>query len=128
MLIDFVLPCSYLVNLDVLDNAPKKEQAQLMRESHGLLDHLAGFRSKVKRADPASPWFHQLRSLDQPGGALDQYKTRLDELAILLTPKVGSRSLGKHLFWSHDKRIRDALTVMERLKSLISIALQEDNL
>ena len=117
----------YRSYLNDLHNAPK-ERAQLAQEILGLLSLLITLKDKVENADPASPWFCRLHSLGQPGGALDLYKQRLDELAILLA-KVGSKSPGKDLFWSFDKkRIRDALTMIERLKSLINIALQEDNL
>ena len=118
---------SYRSYLNDIRHAPK-ERAQLAQEILGLLSLLITLKEKVEDADPGSPWFSRLHSLGQPGGALDLYKQRLEELAVLLA-KVGSKSLGKDLLWSFDKKwIRNALTMIERLKSLISIALQEDNL
>ena len=86
-------------------------------------------RDKVETADAASPWYARVSLLDQHEGPLHQYKTSLDGLAKLLAPRTGLRSAGKKIVWPLDKKkIHDSMAVVERLKSLIFIALQEDNL
>lgn len=57
------------------------------------------------------------------------YKQSLEEIATLLNPNTGMRHVARTLVWTHDKkRAKDALNTLERLKTLISIGLQEDNL
>lgn len=114
--------------LNDIKNAPK-ERTQLSQETLGLLGLLMSLRDKVETADPTSSWFDRVRSLSQSGGPLEQYKKSLDDLAKLLKPEAGLKHLGKKLVWPLDKkRIHDVLMMIERLKTLISIALQEDNL
>ncbi|KAL8827623.1 MAG: hypothetical protein Q9191_003073 [Dirinaria sp. TL-2023a] len=113
--------------LNDVKNAPK-ERTQLAQETLSLLGLLISLRDKVETADPTSPWFDRVRTLNQSGGTLQRYKTSLDGLARLVKPEAALKDVGKKLVWPFDKKkIHDALMMIERLKTLISIALQEDN-
>lgn len=114
--------------LNDVKNAPR-ERTQLAQEILTLLSLLMGLKDKVENADPTSSWFSQVRSLGQAGGTLEQYHTTLNALAKLLEPGGALKNVGRKLIWPLDKkRISEALAVIGRLKSLIIIALQEDNL
>ena len=114
--------------LNDIRNAPK-ERTQLSQETLSLLSLLMNLRDKAETADPTSPWYERVYLIAQPEGPLYQYKTSLDDLARLLAPSTGLRSVGKKLVWPLDKKkIHGALAMIERLKTLITIALQEDNL
>ena len=114
--------------LNDIKNAPK-ERTQLSQETLSLLSLLMSLRDKVETADPTSSWFSHVRSLDQPRGPLEQYRKSLESLMKILATKTGLKNVRQRLIWPFDKKkIHDALTMVEQLKTLISIALQEDNL
>lgn len=106
-----------------------KERARTLQEAASLLGLLTTLKYKVEYADTTDSWFVHVRSLGGPGGPLEQFKQRLEELAKKLKPETGLRSIGKNLTWGLDKnQVKEILTMIERLKTLIGVALQEDNL
>ena len=114
--------------LNDVKHAPR-ERKELCQETHDLLGLLMNLRDKIEIADRTSPWYDQFRSLGRPEGPLERYKKALGDLVKLLVPDKGFKGLGKHLVWPLDKKkIYETLALTERLKTLISIALQEDNL
>ena len=83
----------------------------------------------MEDADPTDLWFTRLHSLGGQGGPLQQYTEVMESLAETLEPESGLKNLGRRLIWKLEKtQIKSMLDTIERLKSLISIALQEDNL
>lgn len=103
-------------------NAPK-DRARLAREAVGLLGLLIDLRYRVEETTSTDPWFTGLRSL---GGPLMEFKRVMEDLADKLAPPT---NLKKVLRWTLDKKeIEAILWETERLKSLISLALQEDHL
>ena len=119
---------STLGYLNDIKNAPRA-RAQLSQEILSLLSLLMSLRDKVEIADPESPWFNRIRCIGLPEGPLEQCKTALDGLARILNPEMRLKNINKRLIWPLEKkRLSNSLSLIERLKTLISIALQEDNL
>ena len=86
-------------------------------------------RDRVEHANEKDAWHVQICSLAGQGGPLDQYHSAMIALAKKLTPVSGVEKLEKRLLWTFDKKqIKATLDVIERLKSLISLALQGDHL
>ena len=53
----------------------------------------------------------------------------MEDLAKRLGPEKCVKSLGKRLIWTLDKKqMKETLEIIERLKPLIGVALQENNL
>ncbi len=114
--------------LNDVKDAPK-DRAKIAQEASNLLVLLTSLRYRLDDASPTDPWFARLLTLGGPGGPLEQYGNTMEELAVKLRAKSGIQSLGQRLIWTIDKKqIKDVLDRIERLKSLIGLALQEDNL
>jgi hypothetical protein len=112
--------------LNDVKDAPK-DRIKLLQEAAGLLGLLTGLRCRIEEANQDDPWYVRVRALEGP--CLDQYRMAMEDLAQRLRPEKGVKSLGKRLIWTFDKKqIRETLDTIERLKSLISLAIQEDNL
>jgi hypothetical protein len=125
-LIDATMKAIKYLN-DVKD-APK-DRAMLAREAISLLALFTDLRSRLEEAKSTDPWFTGVRSLGVEGGALDQFKEALEELARKLKPEGGIKKFGKSLFWTLDKSdISCFLSKIERLKTLVGLSLQRDHL
>ncbi|KAJ9602544.1 hypothetical protein H2200_013087 [Cladophialophora chaetospira] len=103
-------------------NAPK-ERAQLAREASNVYALLTSLRFRVEDAKGDDPWFSQIKLLASENGALSQFRTILEKLVTRLDPS----SKLKDLLWKFNKpEIEEALAQIERLKSLINLALAND--
>ena len=90
---------------------------------------LTDLKCKADEASSTDPWFASVRSLGVEGGPLDQFKETIGYLARKLKPGIGMKRLGKVLVWTLNKNeINNVLSKIERLKTLVSFALQEDHL
>lgn len=106
-------------------NAPK-ESLRFAQEASNILGLLLRLRGRVE--DPQTPdaWFVEVN-------ALSSYLDQLHELLEGLSTKIQSnggrlQKVNQTLFWTFTKReINETLDTIERIKSLISLAL-EDNL
>lgn len=109
-------------------NAPK-EQTKLAREAAGLLALLTDLRYHLEETTSTDPWFTGLLSLGQDGGPLAQFKSALEELAGMLAPATGAVKVKRVICWTIDKKGIDAVLMkIERLKTLVGLALQKDHL
>lgn len=110
---------------DVKD-APK-ERTKLAREAAGLLALFTNLNDRVEETTSTDPWFIGLRSLGAKEGPLGQFKIAMEEIADKLAPATGIVKVKRVLCWPLDKKEVDAiLTKIERLKSLVNLALQND--
>lgn len=76
-----------------------------------------------------TPWCTALRSLAVANGPIDQYEEALEILQKKMIDGDSTKKTGQALMWKFKKReISSILDRMERLKALIEIALQMDNL
>ena len=114
--------------LNNVKDAPK-DRATLAREAANLLALLMDLRCRVEEAESTDPWFTGVRSLGVKGGPLDQFKEAMEELARKLKPESGVKMFSKALRWTLDKNeINNILSKIERLKTLVGLALQKDHL
>jgi hypothetical protein len=115
----------YLNNVKDASN----DRATLAREGSSLLTLFTDLRYRMEEADLTSSWFAGVRLLGIEGGPLDQFKDAMVELARKLKPETGIKKFGKALIWTLDKsEISNILSKIERLKTLVSLALQKDHL
>ncbi|MCJ1402435.1 hypothetical protein MMC11_005655 [Xylographa trunciseda] len=103
-----------------------KERAQVAVEASMVYSLLTSLKYRVEDADPDDAWYTAVRVLGQENGAIDQYQAALELLAANLDTRHGTK-IGRALMWKFDKvEIMGILSKIERLKSLISVALTND--
>ncbi|MCJ1378973.1 hypothetical protein MMC17_002072 [Xylographa soralifera] len=103
-----------------------KERAQVAVEASMVYSLLTSLKYRVEDANPNEAWYTAVRMLGEENGALDQYQTALKLLASKLDTRNGTK-IGRALMWKFDKvEIVGILSKIERVKSLISVALTSD--
>ncbi|KAK4101587.1 hypothetical protein N658DRAFT_385173, partial [Parathielavia hyrcaniae] len=105
------------------------ERAQFARHASSLLALLIDLRYRAEESKPTSiSWLAALRGLRAPGGPLDQLQSHMEHLARKLEPSTGRlQRVGKALAWVLDKKeMEELLTRIERVKTLVMLALQND--
>ena len=114
--------------LNDIKDAPK-DRARLAREASNLLALLTNLRYRVEEAKSTEPWFTDIRSLGLAGGPLSQFQEAMETLEMKLRPETGLKKLGKALVWTLDRGdVEQILSKIERLKTFVSLALQNDHL
>jgi len=116
--------------VDAVKKAPP-ERAGFARQATGLLKLLTDLKYDIEEAKShTGPWFTGLLGLQACGGALDQLRGHMERLAQKLEPSTGKvERIGKALIWPLERRdIEQTLAQVEHVKSLITIALQRDEL
>jgi hypothetical protein len=100
------------------------------REASSLVTLLTSLRARIMQngAKTGDPWFDSVRMLQH--GPMQQYQTALEAFALKVAPRPGRRGKIFHrMLWVFNKRdVQDLVAKMERLKTLISVALQMDHL
>ena len=125
-LIDITSKVVNYVN-DVKD-APK-DRAKLAREAAGLLVLFTDLRCRVEEISSTDPWFAGLQSLGANGGPLMEFQSAMEDIADKLVPAKSGVKFKRVLCWTLDRNeINSILSKIERLKSLIGLALQKDHL
>jgi hypothetical protein len=93
---------------------------------HGLLISLLPHIQQTKTGDP---WFTSVEQLASENGVIDQFSHVLQKLHAKVQIPDGARGLKKRLLWKFDKtEVANMQASMDRLKSLITLALQLDHL
>ena len=104
-----------------------KDQAQLAVEASNIYGLLTTLRLRVEQSNAHDPWFSAVHDLGRENGPLDQAKEALERLVLKLEPCQGMQRLGKQLLWKFEKsEMRDILDKIERIKSLVNVALTDD--
>ena len=112
---------------DVKD-APK-DRAKLAREATNLLPLFTELRYRMEETNSTDPWITGLKSLGGEGGPLMEFKSAMEDIANKLAPATRVVNIGRALRWTLDKKeIAAILSKIERLKTLIGLALQKDHL
>ena len=112
---------------DVKD-APK-ELTGLASEASALLALMTNVKYSVQNPHETEQLLAKLKNLDGQGQPLGQFQEALVVLANKLEPSTGLQGIAKRLGWPHDrKHIEKCLGKIERLKSLILLAYQQDHL
>lgn len=107
-----------------------KECKRCTIEAANLQNLLVNLRYRLEEGEGGEPWFTAVRSLSVEHGPLDQYKEALELLLSKVHIEDGQpQKLQRRLLWTLSKaEVARMLEKMERLKSLLSIALEMDHL
>ena len=106
-----------------------KDRAQCAIEASSLYSLLVNLRFRLEEGDVSQPWYTTVRTLAVGNGPLDQFKQALETLQTKMTDGGRLKQAGRALVWKFQKEeIASILGRMERLKTLIEVALQMDSL
>jgi hypothetical protein len=114
--------------LNDVKNAPKQCQ-ECTIEASNLQSLLVNLRYRLEEGKNGDAWFTAVRALDCENGPLDQYKCALEELLAKVEIQTVGQKIKRRLLWKFKKEeVASIMARMERLKSLINIALENDHL
>lgn len=113
--------------LNDVKDAPKECQ-RCMTEASNLQSLLINLLYHLNQGKTGGPWYTAIRALSLENGPLDQYKQALEQLRSRAEIQDGVQEVKRRLLWKFSKEeVASILTRMERLKSLVSIALEMDH-
>jgi hypothetical protein len=113
--------------LNNVKDAPK-DRTQCAVEMFNLCSLLYRLTDHVKQGYPGTSWYSAIQALAVKDGPLDQFKQALETLQTTMTDGGRLKKAGEALVWKFKKEdITSILGQMERLKSLVQIALQMDH-
>ena len=114
--------------LNAVKDAPRECQ-QCTIEASNLQNLLINLRYRLEQGQTGDLWFTEIRALNIENGPLDQYKQALEQLLSKVEIQNSAQKVKRGLFWKFSKaEVTSILGRMERLKSLVSIALEMDHL
>jgi hypothetical protein len=107
-----------------------KDRARCAIEATNLHSLLTNLRFRLEEGDVSTPWFTAIRGLNTENGPLDQFKEALQLLQDRMIERKSRFGQAVNvLTWKFRKEeIDPILQTMERLKTLVGIALQMDHL
>ena len=107
-----------------IKNAPK-EVGEFGQEASNVLILLWRLRARVDEAKgQQDSWFTSVAALGVPNGVLYQLQEALERVVDRLNQ---TKKLRKRIFWPLDKKeLSSVLLRIERLKTSVSLALQDD--
>jgi hypothetical protein len=112
---------------DVKDTS--KGRVQCAIEASNLHNLLTNLRFRLEQGHGHQPWFSAVQALAVKNGPLDQFKQALETLRAKMTDGGQLKKAREALLWKFKKEEVDAILArMERLKTLVEIALQMDHL
>ena len=110
---------------EVID-APK-EKSSLASEAANLMPLLMTLKQRVETTSSKDPWFSSVQLLGLPRGPLTELQVSMEKLGGTL--KLRKKKLSGRLLWPSDqKECITLLAKIERVKSLIGLAIQNDHL
>ncbi|KAI9861609.1 MAG: hypothetical protein M1813_005219 [Trichoglossum hirsutum] len=113
--------------LNDVKDAPKECQ-QCTIEASNLQNLLINLRYCLERGQASDPWFAIIQTLNVENGPFDQYRQALEQLQSKIDVGTGATKVKRQLAWKFNKvEVAGILARMERLKTLISIALEMDH-
>ncbi|KFY52229.1 hypothetical protein V496_08591 [Pseudogymnoascus sp. VKM F-4515 (FW-2607)] len=106
------------------------DQARFAKEAQSLSDLLTKLICRVNEGrDKSEGWYKEVEALGEPDGPLGQYGAALEKLRRKIKSREGLAKIGNVLLWKFIKEdVASILLQIERIKSLIQIALQMDHL
>jgi len=114
--------------LNDVKDAPKECQ-QCTIEASNLQNLLINLRYRLEQGQTGDPWFTTVRTLNVENGPLDLYKQALEQLQSIVDVGDSAQKIKRRLVWKLSKAdVASILARMERLKSLVNIALEMDHL
>lgn len=122
------LTSQVITYLNDVKDAPK-ECRECMVEVSNSNTLLLKLNLRLSESSTQKPWYAEVQGLAAKDGPLDQYKLALGHLLAKVEPTNKLRKLTNVLMWNFVKEeVANILARTERLKSLISIALEMDHL
>jgi hypothetical protein len=111
---------------DVKDAPRECENCMIELSNSNIL--LLQLKARLSESSPQEPWYAKVHALNVQDGPLDQYKRSLEDLLQKVKAPGKMRKLVNTLLSRIKEEVAGLLAKMERLKSLVSIALQMDHL
>lgn len=106
-----------------------KGYKQCATEAGNIYGLLISLRFRLEEGHAHQPWFTAVQALAVENGPLDQFKQALETLQTKMTDGGRLKRVGEAMIWKFKKEeVDDILARMERLKTLVEIALQMDHL
>jgi hypothetical protein len=106
-----------------------KECQQCMNEASNLNSLLINLLFHLNQKKESASWYAAVEALDTKDGPIFQYKQALEQLLSKVDGQAGLTNVKKRLQWKFKKaEVASILARFERLKGLISIALEMDHL
>jgi hypothetical protein len=106
-----------------------KDRTECAVETSSLHSLLLNLRFRLEGGDTSQPWYVAVRALAVENGPLDQFKHALETLQARMTDGGRLKKAGDALMWKFKKEeVAEVLARVERLKTLVEIALQMDHL
>jgi hypothetical protein len=105
-----------------------KERTECVVELLTLSGLLSKLRAHIEDGDLTQPWYTAAKDLASRNGPLDQLIQALETLLLKFTDGGRRKKIGDALIWKFKKEeIAGFLERIERLKTLVSVALQLDH-
>ncbi|KAJ9664790.1 hypothetical protein H2198_000136 [Neophaeococcomyces mojaviensis] len=105
------------------------DQKKVAVEASNLYGLLTNIRFRVEEVRSDGAWFNQVKLLGVDNGPLEQFKHILEKMVEQITLSRTRDRIKSALTWRWTKsEVDEALKQMERLKTLITIALTNDAL
>ena len=106
-----------------------KDRAKCAVEASNVHNLLVNLRFRLEEGGADATWYTAIRALGVENGPLDQFKQALEALQTKITDGGRLKNAGEALVWKFKKdEIASILDRIERLKTLVEIALQMDHL
>ena len=106
-----------------------KDRAKCAVEASNIHNLLVKLRFRLEEGSADATWYTAVRALSVENGPLDQFKQALEALQTKITDGGRLKNAGEALVWKFKKdEIASILDRIERLKTLVEIALQMDHL
>ena len=122
------LTSQVITYLNDVKDAPK-ECREYMIEVSNSNTLLLKLNLRLSESSSEEPWYTEVQALAVKDGPLDQYRLALQHLLAKVEPTNTIRKLANVLMWTFIKEeVAGILAKTERLKSLVSIALEIDHL
>jgi hypothetical protein len=104
------------------------DRVQFTTEIQNLRDLLVALLSRVDE-DSSDPWHTNVRQMGGQDGLIYQYRVALEQLKDKISTGEGLKKTAKTFLWKYIQQDAERiLSRMERLKSLVQIALEMDHL
>jgi hypothetical protein len=103
-------------------------RSQFITETSNLSNLLVALLSRLDENSP-DPWHANVRKMGEKNGLIYQYRVALEQLKDKISTERGVKKTMKTLLWKYIKDDAERILLrIERLKSLVQIALQMDHL
>lgn len=105
-----------------------KDRVKCTVEASNTYSLLVSLRFRLEGSSN-EPWYNAVRALGIENGPLDQFKQALEQLRTRMTGESTLKKVGDALMWKFSKEeVTNILGRIERLKTLVGVALQMDHL